>query len=165
MAAASRDGTVVVHPMSQTAQIDRPWKFWLVRTFLVAATLVYVLLVLDHAKPVDWNAPWLPEAHTRSPWFYYATIAAFVSWADGWLIPWIHRKKAALSNDAARGRSRAFGRFVMRAAMFCGGAACGGSLSFLTHDGRYAIVSAAISVLMILLLPRPNAPELPPSAS
>jgi hypothetical protein len=36
------------------------------------------------------------------------------------------------------------------------GAPAGAGLSFATHDSRYAIIFAALSALMILLLPRPK---------
>ena len=145
--------------------MDRPWKFWSVRGWMLAALFVYPLLVLNTARPLDWRAPWIPSSSEGSGWFPFLVIASLLSWADGWLIPWIHRRKPGVVLSAARERwlYSAHGRFLMRVAVFHGGGLYGVVLSFQTHDARYSIISTGISALMILLLPRPKPPAPTPS--
>jgi hypothetical protein len=146
-------------------EMDRPWKFWLVRGLMLAALIVYLWLALDAARPLDWRALWIPSGNEGSGWFPFLVVASLLSWADGWLIPWIHRRRPGSVPNAARERwlTSARGRFLMRIAIFHGGGIYGVTLSFLTHDARYAIISTGISALMIFLLPRPKPPAPIPS--
>jgi len=144
-----------------TRQLDRAWKFWLVRAWMLAAILIYALLALNNGGPVDWRAPWVPNKEVGTGWFVFATVATILTWADGWLLPWLSRRKPPLEANASRRRFEysAFGRFLVRAAVFHGAALWGVVLSFKAHDARYALVSLSISSVMILLLPTPKYPR------
>jgi hypothetical protein len=161
-AVSHRGDTIGPSTMSETMEsMEKPWKFWLVRAWMLAAISVYVLVALNRATPMDWSAPWIPDAGGRPGWFVFAAVGAVVSWADGWLIPWIHRRKPSSEPNSrqARWEYSAYGRFMMRVCVFHGGAIWGLVLSFQTRDARYSIVSAGISSLMILVLPQPRQPR------
>jgi hypothetical protein len=142
---------------------DGFWKFTLVRAWMLAAMLIYALLALNDARPVDWSAPWSPSKKVGTGWFVFATVAAILTWADGWLLPWFSRRRPSSQTTPSRTRWEysAFGRFLVRAAVFHGAGIWGLLLSFKAHDARYAIVSLIVSSLMILLLPRPRCTRLP----
>jgi hypothetical protein len=151
-------------------QMDGAWKFWLVRAWMLAPMPVYVLLALHDARPVDWCAPWIPSHDVGTGWFAFVTAATTLSWADGWLLPLLTRRK--LVDEHRRHWERgAFGRFLLRTALFHGAGLWGLLLSFQTHDVRYAIVSLAVSSVMVLLVPRPRSTtqsstvDEPPSAA
>jgi hypothetical protein len=138
-------------------QMDRPWKFWLVRGWMLAAMLIYALLALKEARPIDWSTPWINK-EVSTGWFAFSMVVVTLSWADGWLLPWFSRRKPAGKDTPSRKpfEHSAFGRFMVRAAVFHGAGLWALVLSFRAHDARYAIVALSVSSLMVLLLPRPR---------
>ena len=84
--------------------------------------LPYALLALNDARPVDRSAPWSPSKEVGTGWFVFATVAAILTWADGWLLPWFSRRRPicnhpvpqALGIFGIRALSRARGRFSWR---------------------------------------------------
>jgi len=144
---------------SSLEQMDRAWKFWLVRAWVLVAMLIYAVLALSDGGKVDWGVPWVPNKEVGTGWFVFVTTATILTWADGWiLVPWLSRRKRTSKADASRTRFEysAFGRFLVRAAVIHGASLWGLLLSFKTHDARYALVSVGISSVMVLLLPKPR---------
>jgi len=137
-------------------QMDRAWKFWLVRAWMVVPMPVYLLSVMHTARPLDWRAPWIPSHDVSTGWVVFLFVATILSWADGWLLPFYSRARRQTEDRRRRWAGSAFGRFLVRAALFHGAGIYGVVLSFKTHDVRYAVVSLAMSAMMILLLPRPE---------
>jgi hypothetical protein len=140
-------GFVIDFPMltQSTQRTNSAWKFMLVRGCLLAAMMVYAELAMSSSTALDWTAPWIPSDHFG--WFIFATVAAILSWADGWLLPWLRRRKPYPGD---------FARFLVRAGLFHGGGLWGVVLSMETRDARYAIVALVISSVMVLVLPRPR---------
>ena len=129
-------------------QMDRAWKLWLVRAWMLAAMLIYAVLALKDGGRLDWAALWVPSNDVGTGWLVVATIATILTWADGWiLLPWLSRRKLASGADASRARFEysAFGRFLVRSAVLHGASLWGLALSFKAHDARYALVSVGMS--------------------
>jgi hypothetical protein len=139
-------------------QMDKPWKFTAVRAVMAAATLLYLPLVMPVAGPPRWRAPWWPSAGRQGSFAFTMTVTLAL-WAYGWfLLPWLSRRKLRSSAAAAANKfeNAAFVSFFVRAALLYSGSPAGAGLSFESHDSRYAIIFAAVSALLILLLPKPK---------
>jgi hypothetical protein len=138
--------------------MDKPWKYTAVRVAMAAATFAYLPFVLPVAGAPPWSAPWWPSTDGQAA-MVFTTIATLALWADGWfLLPWLSRRRQRSSriDTASRFKNAALGSFLARAALLYSGAPAGAGLSFMTRDSRYAIVFAAASALLILLLPKPK---------
>lgn len=143
----------------QVNLVDKPWKFTATRAVLLAVLLTYVCLAVSDAVPLQWRAAWIPATDSGAHWFAFASIAAILTWAEGWLLPLFSRRGASLASRGVTGdklKRHEFVRFYVRACALHSGSLWGLIVSFQNHDARYAIVFAALSALMILLLPRPK---------
>jgi hypothetical protein len=148
-------------------RLGRPWTFTIVRILLTTFTLIYLPLVVRSVGYPDWGAPWRPRAGGDGP-LAFTIVGVLAIWADAWIVlPWLARRKAqaiAALDPVARERS-AWARFLVRASLLYSGAPAGAGLAFATRDARYAVVLAAASAVMVLLLPRPKLVATSPSAS
>jgi hypothetical protein len=139
-------------------QMDKPWKFTAVRAAMAAATLLYLPFVMPVAGPPRWSAPWWPGAGGQGS-LAFTMIVTLALWAYGWfLLPWLSRRKLRSSAATAANKfeNAALGSFLVRGVLLYSGAPAGAGLSFEKHDSRYAIIFAAASALLILLLPKPK---------
>jgi hypothetical protein len=141
-------------------QMDKPWKYNVVRGVCLTLTALYLPLVISDAGEPNWTAPWIPGTGRGLGVLTLAAVNAVVFWANGWFLQsWLARRKKARSPEAVTGNKfehAAFGRFLVRLVLIHSGAIGGVAASFSMHDARYAIVFAIPTALMILLVPRPK---------
>src|SRR5450631_3005069 len=139
-------------------QIDKPWKFKAVRAVMAAATLIYLPFVLPDTGLPRWSGPWWPRSSGQGA-LAFTMVVTLALWAYGWFfLPWLSRRKLRSSRAKAANKfqNAALGAFLVRAVLLYSGAPAGAGLSFERHDSRYAIIFAAASALLILLLPKPK---------
>jgi hypothetical protein len=147
--------------------LGRPWAFTIVRAVLAVFTLIYLPFVVRSVGYPDWGAPWQPRAGGDRP-LVFTLVAVLAIWMDAWVVlPSLARRKAkaiAALDPAARERAT-WARFLVRATLLYSGAPAGAGLAFVTRDARYAVILAAASAVMVLLLPRPKLSTASPSGA
>jgi hypothetical protein len=133
----------------------------LVRIVFVLLSFIYIPLVPNAGGAFGVGATMQPTGG-RIEVFAWIFVFLLAIWLDAWLLlPWLFRRRlrAKKLGSGDRLEKALFVHFYVRACLLSGGAVLGAALSFETSDPRYAYIFAAVSALMILLLPKPKPPE------
>jgi F0F1-type ATP synthase membrane subunit c/vacuolar-type H+-ATPase subunit K len=126
--------------------VERVLKF----SFVFSA-VVYAVVAVALAGAPDWGRPLIPEGPT-APLFFILLTAALAVWFAGFAFGRRQSPPAAMRQAAGQNPwSRT--RLVIAAALIEAGALFGLVLSIVAKDSRPAIAAAAVTVVLLLILP------------